>query len=400
MENTLLIRMLGSMELEKNGIIISDKDNRSRKMWLLLAYLIFFRTKKISQQELFSVLWKDDEKTGNPAGVFKVLLHRTRSLLNELEPDFGKKCILCEKGEYFFNPNIYIQLDIDYFESKSGAIKSCSNLQERTTYLTELLSVYHGDFLERFDSESWILSASAYFRNIYLQGIHELLDIYENEQNHLCAITLCQQVCSLEKYEEHFYIHLMKSLLYTEQYQEAVHVYQKLRTTLTTEFNVRPCNELQSLYAKARQGLHSDLIDIADVPKLMKEHTPQKGALYCEFDTFKHIYHFSARGLERNGTVIHLILLNLTDISERPLPKRSLEVGVRNLRTLLCNQLRCGDIVSMCSPSQFLLLLPNANFENSQKVTQRLMHQFYKKYPHTPVKLTSYIQPIIPITLE
>lgn len=400
MNNILHIRMLGSMELEKNGMIISDKDNRSRKMWLLLAYLIFFRAKKFSQQELFSVLWTDDEKTGNPAGVFKVLLHRTRSLLNELEPDFGKQCILCEKGEYFFNPTIPIQLDIEEFEKKADLLKSCTDIQERTRCLTELLTIYHGDFLERFDSESWILSASTYFRNIYLQEIHELLDIYEAEQNHSDIISLCQQVCSLEKYEEHFYIHLMKSLILTEQYQEAVHVYQKLRSTLTTEFNVRPCDELQSLYAQARQGLHSDLIDISDVPNLMKEHSQPKGALYCEIDTFRHIYHFSARGLERNGMVIHLVLINLTDITDHPLPKRSLDVGVRNLKNLLCSHLRYGDIVSMCSPSQFLILLPNANFENSQKVVQRLSDSFYKQYPHTPIKLTSYIQPVIPIVIE
>lgn len=400
MNNILHIRMLGSMELEKNGMIISDKDNRSRKMWLLLAYLIFFRAKKFSQQELFSVLWTDDEKTGNPAGVFKALLHRTRSLLNELEPDFGKQCILCEKGEYFFNPTIPIQLDIEEFEKKADLIKSCNSVHECTNILKEQLSLYHGNFLERFDSETWILSASTYFRNLFLKGIHELLDIYETEQNHLGTIHLCQQVCALEKYEEHFYIHLMKSLLFTEQYQEAVHTYQKLRTLLTAEFNVRPCDELQSLYGKARQGLHSDLIDIADIPRLMKEDSQPKGALYCEIDTFKHIYHFSSRGLERNGTVIHLVLINLTDITDRPLPKRSLEVGIQNLRNLLCSHLRYGDIVSMCSPSQFLVLLPNANYENSQKVVQRLTDSFYKQYPHTPIKLTSYIQPVIPIVIE
>ena len=52
--------MLGSFSLSWNGRKITDDDNRSRKVWLLLAYMICCRNRPVSQSELFSLLWGDE----------------------------------------------------------------------------------------------------------------------------------------------------------------------------------------------------------------------------------------------------------------------------------------------------------------------------------------------------
>ena len=397
MNSNLQICMFGTFSIEKNGQLISDRDNRSHKMWALLAYLIYHHGRKVSQAEIFSTVWNDEEKTDNPANVLKVLLHRTRALLNELDTDLGKQLILSCRGDYCLNPQITYQLDLIEFEKEIALARDSKDVLPKKEHYEKAVTLYKGNFLERFVGDTWIVPIASYYHGLYLEILEELLLLYEEEKQYETIIALCHSICSHEKYEESIYLHYMKALLATEQYLLATEIYRNLRELLYTEFGIRPCEELQSLFRKARQALHTDLIDISDIPRLMHaENDDQSIALYCEFDIFKQIYHFSSRGLERNGTVIHLILINVTDINNHPLNKRSLTVAVKNLRNLFCSKLRRGDIVSMCSPSQFLILLPNANYENTEKVMQRLITSFFQQYPHTPVKLSHFIQPVIP----
>lgn len=398
MNNILTVQMFGTFIIEKNGKNISNRDNHSRKTWELLAYLLVHHDKKVSQSELISAIWDEDDDTANPSNVFKVLLYRTRGLLNKIEPDLGKQLIISEHGECFINPEYPIRLDFLEFERNIELAKFTDSVNEQTLYYRRAINWYQGQFLDKYYARSWVIPLSTYYHNLYLTAANMLLSLYESNEQYNDIIKMCKSLCSTEQYEESFYIYFMRSLIRTEQYSEAVSVYQNLRAVYYSEFGITPSEELKSLFYTARQGLHTDLIDIADIPQLMHDDSSDSKALFCEIDIFKQIYLFSSRGLERNGNVIHLIMINITDIQDKELSKRSLSTTVKNLKELLCAQLRCGDIISMCSPSQFIILLPNANFENTQLVMQRIVDKFYRQYPHTPAKLNCYIQPISPIT--
>lgn len=395
MNHSISVHMLGSFTITKNEIFIGDRFNHSRKMWMLLAYLFYFCERKVPKDELISAIWENTDNATNPTNVLKVLLHRTRNMLNELEPDLGNLLILCTKGEYHLNSNVSISLDVREFEEKIHVAKDTQNSQRKIQLYQQALSLYQGNFLEKFAMEAWIIPLSTYYYNLYLETTEELIVLLEDSKQYDALIQLCRTVCAREKYQESFYEYLIKALIHTEQFEEAIHVYQGFRKTLNSEYGMQPSSHLQTLYRKARQGMHADLVDIQNIPKLMYEEDSQKGALFCEIDIFKQIYQFTARGIERNHSILHLVLINITDIYDQILTKRSLATIVNNLRLFLCTKLRSGDIISMCSPSQFILLLPNANFEDTEKVMKRLETSFYKQYPHTPAKLTYYIQPVV-----
>ena len=63
----LHVQMLGRFSLRIGNRELNDSDNRSRKVWLLLAYMIYCRNRPISQDELVGLLWKDEEGSTNPA---------------------------------------------------------------------------------------------------------------------------------------------------------------------------------------------------------------------------------------------------------------------------------------------------------------------------------------------
>ena len=89
MDNNLKIKMLGEFSISYNDNTLNDSTSRFKKVWSLLEYLITFREKEISQNELIEVLW-EDENLSSPTNNLKTLVHRARNVLDSL----GYTCLL------------------------------------------------------------------------------------------------------------------------------------------------------------------------------------------------------------------------------------------------------------------------------------------------------------------
>lgn len=121
-----------------------------------------------------------------------------------------------------------------------------------------------------------------------------------------------------------------------------------------------------------------------------------KGAVLCEYDFFRLLYQVQARAIIRTGEVIHIALLSVHGQNRKELSRRSLDCAVENLQELLLQNLRQGDVVSKCSVSQLVIMLPQANYENSCAVCQRIIKNFYRQYPHSPADIHYSVQPLEP----
>ena len=112
-QERITIRLLGQMELEKGDILIHEGDNRSKKSWLLLGYLLVNRNQKVTQNKLIAHLWGNDDSSINPSNALKTLFHRTRNMLNKLGEGTGNQFLHCRKGEYYFDTSYPYVLDIE-----------------------------------------------------------------------------------------------------------------------------------------------------------------------------------------------------------------------------------------------------------------------------------------------
>ena len=137
-------------------------------------------------------------------------------------------------------------------------------------------------------------------------------------------------------------------------------------------------------------------MSIVSLRDQLREPPAAKGALLCDYDFFRVIYHAEARALARSGDTVHICLMSATDSNNEELPKRSLDRCMENLQDVICSNLRRGDIASRCSVSQFIFMLPQANYENSRMVCDRVIRAFYRQYPHSPAKLHFAVQPLEP----
>ena len=388
------IRMLGSFTLQSGDNLISDENNRSRKVWALLAYLICHRGTAVSQKKLIELLWGDDPSSTNPENALRITLHRLRGQLDLLWPGAGKELILHKNGGYSWNEQAGIQVDSDRFEQ----LFQNKNVPEATRLenCLEALSLYRGDFLERQSSESWIIPVTTHFHNLFVILTLEAADLLSRQGRHQEAAHICRRGINAEPYHEPLYQVLIKELAADGDQKGASAVYESLRKRLFDDFGIRPSEETRAIYREAVHTPEERTLPIDEVLEHLQEPEVIPGAMQCDYDYFKVLCHAESRAMERSGNATHVALLSATGLTGEPLPKRSLERIMTQLGQQVRQNLRRGDTISRCSSTQYILMLPKANYEDSCMVCRRVINAYHKAFPHTAVRIKFMVQPLTP----
>lgn len=395
--SSLRVEMLGGITLKCGTREITDSDNRSRKVWLLLAYMIYCRNRSVSQTELVSLLWGDAEGSVNPANALKTMFHRVRTLLNQLDESAGRSLIVRRDGNYAWNCDIPFSLDAAEFEALCRAAAEIPDEEERLEKELQALSLYKGDFLPKLSTEPWVIPIAAYFHNLYLQVLLDALPLLEAQGRQETLVSLCREAVELEPYNELLYQCLMRGLIALGNYRGAIAVYEGMSDLLFANFGIMPSEETKAVYREAVQTINERAVTIGTLREQLKEPGTISGALICDYDFFKVLYHAEARAVVRNGDAVHIGLLSIAGEKDTELPRRSLERCMENLRETIRLNLRKGDIAARCSISQYVLMLPQANYENSCMVCERVIRAFCRQFPHSPAVLRYSVQPLEPM---
>ena len=398
-QNVLYVRMFGNFSLTYADKQISCNSNRSKLIWNLLAYLLCHRGKLISSEELIPIIWKH-EKNDNPAGAMRTAIHRARAMLNELTDDSDSQFLISKNGGYMWNSEIEVNIDIDSFDNILSSFHSNSDSPDIDTAIAAL-DLYTGKFLPLQSSEMWVMPIQTYYHNLYESLIDKLVPILEKSDRCMEGIRICRAALNIDPYSEKLYQYLMRFLLIADERQEVIRIYDEMSKLLLSTFGIMPDQESRALYREALNSVrNSNAVSPEMILDQLREHDEINTALICDYDFFKMLYQAHARAIVRSGIVIHTALLTLKSRSTRDVSAKSLSLAMDNLEKHLGLSLRKGDIIARCSSSQIIIMLPLANQENSHKICQRFISSFEKKYPHSPIYIDYYVQPMSPSTLS
>lgn len=393
---TIDIRMLGSFSIRMGDKEINDSDNRSKKVWLLLAYMICCRDRAISQDDIINLLWGDEEGSANPVNALKTMLHRLRAMLDGLGPGVGHALILRRSGSYVWNPSVRFTLDSEEFDALCQAGAAAEGSEQIHKY-TGALELYQGDFLPRLATEPWVVPISSYYHELFVRAASALARTLDEAGRNDECVQICSKAVEIEPYNEELYLHLMHALIAQGRGQEAAGAYRDMSDLMFANFGVMPSQELTDLYRQAVNAINDREVSMGVVRDQLREPLSSAGALFCDYDLFKVIYHAQARGVMRSGDAVHIGLVTVSGKDKAGLSKQSLDICMENLRNTVCACLRKGDIAARCSVSQYVILLPQANYENSCMVCQRVVKTFSRQYPHSPAELRFSVQPLEPM---
>ena len=391
---TLQVQMLGQFTLRYGDRTISDSDDRSRRVWSLLAYMLYNHGRSFAQEELIHLYWSNSEKSADPGNALKSIFHRIRTALDKLQPGLGRLLIRRKAGRYFWNNVMPLSLDIEDFEAHFHAAEAAGDDDVRLAEYQAALALYAGDPLPRMTDEIWTIPIVAYYHSLYTRAAAGAIELLEKQERTAEAVALCRRAIHIEPYQEDLYEHLMRGLLRTGDMKGAMSVYEEMSELLLAHFGVMPSETLRTLYRQATRTVNDRTLTMDEVCSQLEEPAPHSGAMVCEYDFFKILYRAEARSIARNGHSANICLLSVSGKDGEMLARRSLDPAMNNLQVLVQNNLRRGDAIARCSISQYIILLPQANYENSRMVADRLVSAFYRRYPHSPARLRYTVQPL------
>ena len=396
MEKTVLkVRMMGEFSMSLGDIKVNDSASRSRKVWILLAYLICNRDRIVPQEELISQMW-EIEKNENPGGALKTTLWRARQILEPFGPSAGHDFIIRKDGGYSWNPEISTEVDAEEFET---LCRNTFGAEEefRENGLLAALALYHGEFLGKFSSEPWAEPIAAYYQNLYVNAAVELLSITQKKGYTQESADLCRAVLRTAPYHEELYQHLMRALIAQGDHKKAAAAYEEMREVLSNNLGILPNEESQMIYQEILRNTNAQILSMDMIRDQLREKDPPSGAMICDYAVFKLFYQAEARSVARRGDAIHIGVLSVMGEDGKELPQRSLERAMENLKTQVQSSLRRGDVASRCSASQYVVMLLQANYENSCMVCERIARSFARAHPHSPARIHCTVLPLEPL---
>lgn len=393
-KSIIYIQTLGQFRVSIGGNSIDNSANQAKKPWSILEYLITFRDRDITANELIELIWSEDQ-SANPNGALKTLVFRSRKLLEPLAMP-PQNLIIQRRGSYAWNPEYQTVVDADQFEELCSRA-SADGLSEAEQLLLyqQAIDLYKGDFLPKSSWESWVMPISARYHSLYLQAVHKVIDLLTTSGDWEEIIRLCEKAVQIESFDEGIHYALIYALYNTGKQNLALEHYKNTIDLFYNEFSITPSERLKDLYKVIRDEKHGITTDLSIIQESMKEHKRKSGAYYCEYSVFRDIYQLEQRAIERTGDSIYLCLLTVRT-SDGHLPKTSVMIrAMESLGNAISGSLRRGDVYARYSIAQYIVLLPTSSYENGCNVMKRIITNFKKEYTRKDLVIDYSLQSVL-----
>ena len=376
MSKKIKMQLFGNFCLENEHARLDEEMLHSRKLTRLLAYIILYRDRNISHQELIDIFWEDNSK--NPQGALKNLMYRLRTSLKELDEE---EYIYTLSGAYRWNPDVLVETDYEQFEILISVIRKETDEEKKKELCKQVISNYQGNISDQIGTEAWILPKVTWYRSIYMDVVKELGSIYEKEEDWSSLEELCNASLPMDTLDEDLHYWIIKSLWGRNKNDLAMLHYENVSKMLYDNLGIRTTEKLQSIFKEIVEKTDGHVIDIGSLVAEIKEQERPKGAFFCDYQNFRQIYRVEARRNSRLGIAEYVLLLTLRrsgTAKRKPSEDSGLMDGMTILGNLLRDLLRIGDVAARYGLTQYIVLLPTCNYESAIMVAERIQNAFSK----------------------
>lgn len=355
----IIIKTFGTFSIRQGAAVVSESDNRSKKLWKLLEYLVHHRSRVVTREELLAVLWQGQGDPDENAAALKTLLHRARNTLDQLQFEGSRYLILRQGGGYLWNPRFPLRIDTDDFVMLAESAKHTDLPEEKLNASLRAMALYRGRYLSgKYADEEWAKTAADLYEAQYLYCYNTAIQILAGDECYDQIVFLSRHAMEIDPAQESFYYNEIAALLEKGADKEALAAYDKAMDQFYQVLRKTPSASLRSLYRRLRRadnGIEPDMTGV--IEKLEADRSDR--AVRCEYDTFRLLYQqYTSNALAQRGKSRYLVLLTVVtpqrngDIPAPSLLDRALALLDKSLQENLSE----GDIYTRYSLTQLLVL--------------------------------------------
>ena len=378
----LKVSMFGEFSVTYGENTVSEHSKRSKKLWLLLQYLLVHHNRAVAQSELIDILSRDDNSV-NPTSALKTQIHRLRNILIDIGCD--KQIIICANASYSINAEI--EMDSEEFERTFKEAISTENVDEKLNLMLSAINLYSGDFLAKSAYESWVTPLSTYYRSVYSKAVRIAVDLLTAKGKLHDIIAVCSKASTINPYDEFIHYSHIKALAELGDQESAKRQYETVTHLMMTKFGITPSKELVELYDTAIKSKKNVKSDIDAVISDLLEQRQVSGAFFCEYQIFKHLYQLEIRDSQRTGISINICLLTINGTDGELPAQNPLNKAMQKLQDCISRTLRGSDIFAKYSVSQYVIMLLNTNEQTGELITGRIEKAFKRENANKDIEL-------------
>lgn len=374
----LTVNSLGKFQITDGNVVVGDEELRSNMLSKLLLYILLYRDKTLTIEDITTAVWQDEE-IENPAGALKNLMYRLRKTLAKYFGD--QDFILTNRGSYRWNSQVSVNFDIEQFDKLINEAKQENSLEKSEVLYEQAIALYQGDFMVRLTDMHWILALHTYYHSLYLSCVKALAEIYLKLERYQNLEKICTDALKLESGDEELYCYQIEARMRCGKVNLAMESYEKAREIMEKELGVRKTTILNKVYdelMKISKGGSS--YNIEEIKEDIEESDPT-GVFMCGYPIFKEIYHLEARKSTRSEEPENLVLLTVQarETEEPAVAEFRVKQVMAGLEETIGECLRVGDVAAKYSDTQFILLLPTCTQELAMLVANRIISRLYAK---------------------
>ena len=375
----LKIYTLGNFEIRNDSVNITERAKTDSKCWKLFQYLITYRDRDISREDLIMEMGLNEND--DPESSLSALMYRLRSKLkNQMKASTARNIISTRGCAYTFNQNIDYWLDAEELENTCNKIRdilqegadSDDSIDKIMHLFERALDLYRGDYLEETTSHRWVWTARQYYRQLLTTTLQEITDHMQEEEQYSRLWNYYEKISHQIKFDEDLLIEAIDLLLKTGKTGLAFQKYREVEQVFEDNDLIKP-PKLIKLKTRLPHKNHADprayLQDIHN-------NGEEEGPYICDAETFTRFYELEIRRTNRELPPRQLVQIDLETSSGKNSGKELAD----NFYTLLSDQLRNSDVLCRWHDCSFVILLVDVTPEDAEKVIERIENSFKAIY--------------------
>ena len=368
-QHSMRVETFGGLAVWLDGQLLVRRGERINKNLEMLALLALNGRAPLSNEALAGLLWTEEE-SHNPAGALKNAAYSLRRLLEQRGVE--RELVTVEDKQYRLAPDL--ALEVDLWQAGQLA-EQAVNQPDKALALAaweELDRICCGDFLPQLADRPWVAGQSALVRDGWLAAARRAAALLLEDRERSGArraLAVCAEALLL--FPDDMELQIVRFAAMQELNMKAAvrSQYPLLAEMLMERQGQAPPARLRAIHQWATEGESRGREEMLRIRQKLANHgkNAPPGPYFCEYDQLPMLYAMARRQAARTGQVTVLLLAG----AGGQLGAASAGAD-QELRFLLSQTLRRGDVCCRYGHDQYLALLMLADPAHTGAVEHRL----------------------------